>query len=224
MRNTITFAVLVASATTARADPPPELGTPLPNQSAAGALSGISVGMGLDTTMVSALPAIDLGNGVTLPRRGLTFAGLDVVEYLASRRSGPGWFKFTGVRVDFDLKVAGSGADDFTANNQMFTKGDVLLGRFGLPSLGLGYRSRSWLASVELEPNLEWFSASYSGPVKADGSSLELAVAVDVQVCWQYNVGGYFPKNSAACLYAAPVVYRDGFLTGAAFGVRVFPI
>ncbi len=173
MRTRITFVLFVASgmvawgmvasgmvsATTASAEP--DLGTPLPGPGAMPALSYVGLGAGLDTTYESALPNISLGNGMHVPRRAAVLGGMDLEEYYGGRR--PGWFGFTTLRFDFDFNIAG-GAGDFTANGTKLDDGNVLLMRFGLPSLGYGFRGRKWLAAVQLQPNIEWFTADFQTP------------------------------------------------------------
>ena len=221
MRNTISFALVLASATTARAQAA-DLGTPLPAHGAAPALAGVGLGMGFDATYEAVLPTLSLSNSARVPRRSATLAGFGVEEYYGGRH--PGWFGFTTLGCDFDFDVAG-GADDFTANASKLDSGDLSLLRFRLPSIGYGYRNRNWLGAVQLVPSIEWFSTDYKTPAMtyASGSEVSLAVGIDAEVCKQWNLGGVFSKNSATCVYAAPIVYRDGFMAGASFGVRVFP-
>jgi hypothetical protein len=86
-----------------------------------------------------------------------------------------------------------------------------------VPSPGLGYRTRDWLFGVQLVPAIQWFT---QGAMRDHDYTL----ATDVQLCLQYNIAGVFPKNSAACVYVAPSVYRDGWLQGASAGIRLFTL
>lgn len=86
-----------------------------------------------------------------------------------------------------------------------------------VPSPGLGYRTRDWLFGAQLVPAIQWFT---QGEVRDHDYTL----ATDFQLCRQYNIAGLFPKNSAACVYVAPSVYRDGWLGGASAGIRLFTL
>jgi hypothetical protein len=81
---------------------------------------------------------------------------------------------------------------------------------------GIGYRKRTWIVAAQLVPAIEWYADMM------DREHLYTA-SIDVQACVQYNAFGFFPKNSAACVYVAPAIYRDGWFEGATFGVRWFP-
>jgi hypothetical protein len=230
MRIPITFAAVLCSAATARADataPPavaaPDLGTPLPMQGAMPAFTGVGIGYGLDATDVPSVPRIGLGHGLATPGGNAMFSGVDIEEYVGGHHGQLGSFSFVTVRFNWELQVTGSASNAFAVDGAAYDGGDVHFFRFGLPAPGIGYRTRNWLASVQLAPDLELYTTGYRGPMSGvSGHSLVFALAADAQVCKQYNFLGLSSRNAPACVYIAPVVFRDGGLGGASFGVRVF--
>jgi hypothetical protein len=232
----ITFAAVLFSAATARGDasaPPqpstpgvatsPDLGTPLPMQGALPAFTGVGIGYGVEAIDVANVPHVGLGHGVATPGGRATFAGFDVDEYIGGHRGRSGWFGFATLGVAMAAQVAGTASDAFASGGTGYNAGDVRYYRFDLPAPGLGFRTRNWVASMQLAPDLELFAASYRGPMATvSGDALVFALAADLQACRQYNLFGFSGRNSSACGYVAPVLFRDGGFGGAAFGVRVF--
>ena len=131
------------------------------------------------------------------PRHDATLAGFSERSYVAS--TGSGTFGFYSLGVDL-----------------AFATGTRALS-LELPSPGIGTRARTWLVSAQLVPAISWF-------VERGDRDHFYALSTDLQACLQYNFLGFFPKNSAACVYAAPAIYRDGWLSGVAFGLRWFPL
>jgi hypothetical protein len=225
MRIPITFAALLCSAATARADTTavaPDLGTPLPTQGAMPAFTGVGMGYGLDATDVPSVPRIGLGHGLSTPGGNAMFTGLDIEEYVGGHGGQLGWFGFATLRFNWELQVSGSASNAFAVDGATYDAGAITYFRFGLPAPGFGYRTRNWLASVQLAPDLELYAAHYQGAMAVSGTSVVFALAADAQVCKQYNFMGLSSRNAPACAYVAPVLFRDGGLGGAAFGVRVF--
>lgn len=210
---------------------PPDLGTPLPTQGAVPALSGFGLGAGWNVLAVPHVPSVDLGHGVSTPRRAGTFTGFDMFEYVGLGGTAYGWFDFAMLRFTIDGAVGGSAGDDFMAGGTRYTDGTMLDIQFSVPAPGIGYRQRTWLVSAQLDPTLDLFDGTFydtaattSATTTPSGTKLQLELAVDVQACMQYNAFGFMERNSAACVFVAPVVYRDGFMQGATVGLRVFAL
>ena len=184
----------------------PELGTPLPQPSAEPALAGVSPFVAsADADYVPALPAIDLGHGVTSPRRSATLGGLSLATYAGSRHMG--WF--------------GTYSSTFS-----FGFGDTIT-MLGVTPLaaGIGYRHTGWLVGAQLGPRVEWYLAhEQSAGMSLSGRDHVYAVEADVQACVEYSIGRIFPRNSAACVYVAPMIYRQGWFQGGAIGLRLFAL
>jgi hypothetical protein len=186
---------LLVMCSTAHAD---DLGIALQEPTALPAMSGINpYVLSLDMIDVPILPTT---------RRSATFAGFSDRAYVGG--TSPGEFAFYSLGVNLAYQVSGS-ADD------------AAMVSLELPSPGIGYRSQNWLVAAQLVPAIDWFS---QGQAPMRDRDHDFALGLDAQVCLQWNLGGFFPKNSAGCVYVAPQIYREGFVSGGAFGVRLFTL
>ncbi|HTR52016.1 MAG TPA: hypothetical protein VMJ10_14985 [Kofleriaceae bacterium] len=209
IRRALVIVALAGAPAVARADD--GLGTPLPDAGALPALGGATYQFSLDLVDAHTLPPLDLG-GVTAPGRSAAYAGATLAS--CGGGLGPGWFGY------FCLAGAGYGFG--------FGNADPVSTRYfsvTLPSPGYGYRTRALLAGMQLVPRIEWFSETVTTSTSsANDRDHYYTLSADMQVCLQYNFLGLWPSNSAACLYAAPEVYRAGWLDGFTVGVRVYPL
>ena len=222
MMRALAIAAFVAAPLVAHADPE-DLGTPLPAPSALPAMARLSAYvMSLDYVDVPAMPTIVVGERVTTPSRATSFAGATLRSYVGG--GAVGRFDFYSLGVALAYGLGGDATKSFTANGATYTNGDVRMFSIELPSPGMGYRARTWLVSAQLVPSIQWFTESFvRDGMAVDGRDHSYVLSADVQACLQYNFVGVFPKNSAACVYVAPVVYREGWFEGASVGVRWFP-
>jgi hypothetical protein len=212
------LAVVIVLARVAYADD--GLGTALPEPSALPAMSWLTpYVMSLDILQLQ-MPRIDLGNGLAAPTRTGDYGGFGVRNYVGGTRMGRFGFYSLGTR--FELGFGGAHSA-FEANNRMYGNGSSLMFSIELPSPGYGYRSLNWLVSAQLVPAIEWYQQDFkAGIQQVSGRDHFYTIVTDLQVCRQYNMFGMFPKNSAACVYVAPAVVRDGWFHGTTFGVRLF--
>jgi hypothetical protein len=225
MRTTIVLVVAVVAALAhgayaEPATPNVDLGTPLPAPSAIPALSGISALAGFDITDVAAMPSMKLDSLYATPRRDAVFAGI-TSSIVIGGNSRPGWFRFYRLGVTYTLPVGGSASASFTSNGTTLTGGNVHYYGIALPVPGYGYRRGIWIATAQLVPQIDLFSAEFqAGKMTVSGSDTTLSISAELQVCRQFNLLGFSSKNSATCAYVAPALYRDGWMNGIAFGVR----
>jgi hypothetical protein len=222
MRATIVM-VVAALAHAVYADPAAQnvdLGTPLPVASAQPALSGISTPAGFDITEIPAMPSMKLDGLYTMPRRDATFAGIDTSVMMSGPSHG-GRFLFVQVGVAYALQVGGAASASFTSNGSMLTGGNLHYLAIALPVPGYGYRRGGWIATAQLVPQIDVFSADFHiGNTAVSGSDTTLSISAELQACRPFNLFGFSRKNSATCAYVAPAVYRDGWMNGVAVGVR----
>jgi hypothetical protein len=186
---------------------------------AAPAMSGNGQLIALDVVDVPTIPRMAVGGGVTAPQAGATLMGVSVGEWLAGGGTGLGGFWLWSATVGLALKIGGTAGNDFTANGTTYGGAELALGDVTIPSPGYGYRARSWAASVQLVPRLEYFGVNYTrGSETISADSWDLALAVEAKLCVAFNVA-HDDGNGTACAYVAPVIYRDGWMQGASVGV-----
>jgi len=217
--NRLAALAIIAAPLVAHADPADDLGAPLPTPSAYPAMAGPSVlVMSVDAVDVPSLPPLDLGNGVTSPRRSEVFAGIGLRGYVGGEHMGR-----------FAYYSIGGGFEGGVASGKALSAGPMLTGAqlysLELPSPGYGYRTQKWLVGAQLVPAIEWIGEQFkNGDATMTGRDHFYTVSADFQACLQYTVLTGLGRNSAACVYVAPVIYRDGWFSGASFGVRIFAL
>jgi hypothetical protein len=187
--------VMLLSATAHAGD---DLGTPLPEPTAYPAMGGLSA-------YVMSLDVIDVGS-LPVTNRSAVLGGFGLRAYGGGVTMGQFAFYSMGTNIAFEL------AGDAT-RAKMFS--------LELPSLGLGYRTRDWLVDAQLVPAIQWFTQDVGMTSERDH---DYTLSADLQACLQYNIAGIFSKNSAACVYVAPALYRESWFSGASFGLRLFTL
>ncbi len=220
MKRLVVLAV-VAAPLVGRADPSDDLGTPLPAPSAYPAMAGPSLlVVSVDAVDIPSLPPLDLGNGLVSSRRSEVFAGIGFRTYIGGGHMGR--FGYYSLGGSFEAGIAGG--KPMSAGEPMLT--GAQLATIELPSPGYGYRTQKWLVGAQLVPAIEWISEEFhNGEAPISGRDHFYMMSADFQACTQYSAfGGVLGRSSAACVYVAPVIYRDGWFSGASFGVRLFAL
>jgi hypothetical protein len=189
------IAILLLSVTAHAGD---DLGTPLPEPTAYPAMAGVSA-------YVMSLDVIDVGS-LPVTNRSAVLGGLGLRVYGGG--FGSGQFAFYSMGTNFAFDLAGEATD-------------VKMFSVELPSPGIGYRTRNWLVDAQLVPAIQWFTQDI---MMTSARDHDYALSADLQACLQYNIAGIFPRNSAACVYVAPALYRESWFSGGSFGVRLFTL
>jgi hypothetical protein len=218
--NRLAVLAIVAAPLVAHADPPDDLGTPLPAPSAYPAMTGPSlIVMSIDAVDVPSLPPLDLGHGLTSPRRSEVFGGVGFRSYVGGGHMG----RFVYYSMGGGVEGGVASGKPLSAGAPMLTGSQLY--SLELPSPGYGYRTRKWLVGAQLVPAVEWIAEEFkNGETPMSGHDHFYTVSADFQACMQYTVFTGLGRNSAACVYVAPVIYRDGWFSGASFGVRIFAL
>jgi hypothetical protein len=216
------FAILAALAGIAVAEP--DFGEPLSGPTAYPALASLTpYTMSFGMMYVPSLPPIDLGNGITAPRGSATYLAFESSSAVGGLH--PGWFGYYSVSAGLALQVAGDATRSFQTGGQTFTDGSTSAFSIAPLAPGMGYRTRELLFGAQVVPRIEWFTESFHrDAMTVSGRDHFYTLAADLQGCLQYNLFGFMAKNSAICAYVAPVIYRDGWFSGASIGVRWYPL
>jgi len=161
------------------------------------------------------------GGAVATPGGPEGFLSFGISEYIGG---GLGVHPTLSLGADFGMELAGATQGSITAGSQTYDGSSSLWWGIRLPSPGVAWHRTGWILGAQLVPELAWMYAQYKDAAgdRATGNALLFMASVDVQGCREYNLGGTMPRNSAVCLYAAPIVYAGDFFNGASFGVRSY--
>jgi len=169
---------------------------------------------------VPAFPGSSLKGGaarVTSPRQGAALLGFGMASH---------WGGGLGVHPSLTVLGVDLGGGvtrhDFIASDQRYRGGVGLWWDVQLPSPGVAWHRTGVLVEAQLVPQLLWantFADDAAGD-ELSGSRFLFVGSAQIQACLEYNLGGVMPRNGAACVYGAPVIYADGWFNGYSFGIR----
>jgi hypothetical protein len=188
---------------------------------------------GLDLLVVHAgalymprFPSIGLSGGagpgnVQTPVYPEGLASFGMSEYMGG---GLGLHPTFSQGVDFGMEAAGVTTSSFSNGGHLYSGQDSLWWGVRLPSPGLSWHKTGYVVGAQIVPELAWMIGRFQDETgkQLAGDTFAFMASLDVQACREYNLFGMSQKNSAVCLYAAPVIYSGDFFNGASFGVRSF--
>jgi hypothetical protein len=219
---------LLASAAPANAEEAQPQTQPQPTTFAEPAMSGLDVlVVHAGALYMPRFPSIGLsgaaGNSgnVQTPVDGEGLASFGVSEYLGG---GLGLHPTLSLGIDFGMGVAGTSTGSFSNGGHTYANQDSFWWGARLPSPGLSWHKTGYVVGAQIVPELAWMSGQAHDETGARlaGNTFVFMASLDLQACREYNLFGFSSKNSAVCLYAAPVIYAGDFFNGASFGVRSF--